>query len=81
MLNRCLNCDLACIDVNRDFIYPQINLDRNKIELIMISEAPPVVHSDYFYKNKNGAFFNSTRTAFSDAGISVSAYDDIVMRA
>jgi len=43
----------------------------------MISEAPPAVHSDYYYKNKNGAFFNSTRIAFSDAGISVSTYDDI----
>ncbi|MGA3085008.1 MAG: hypothetical protein ABSE95_09445 [Thermodesulfobacteriota bacterium] len=34
----------------------------------MISEAPSAVHSDYYYKNKNGSFFNSTRVAFSDAG-------------
>ena len=77
MLNKCLNCNLPCFDVNRDFIYPQINLDLKKIELIMISEAPPAAHSDYYYKNKNGSFFNSTQTAFSDAGISVSSYDDI----
>jgi len=54
MLNKGLKCDLPCTDVNRDFIYPQINLDPNKIELIMISEAPPAVHSDYYYKNKKG---------------------------
>jgi hypothetical protein len=63
MLNKYLKCDLPCADVNRDFIYPQINLDPNKIKLIMISEAPPAVHSDSYYKNKNGSFFNLTRTA------------------
>jgi hypothetical protein len=64
MLNKGLKCDLPCTDVYRDFIFPQTNLDPNKIELIMISEAPAAVQSDYYYKNKNGSFFNSTKTAF-----------------
>jgi hypothetical protein len=81
VLNKGLKCDLPCTDVNRDFIYPQISLDPKKIELIMISGALSAVHSDFYYKNKNGPFFTSTQTAFSDAGISVSTYDDIVTRA
>jgi len=43
----------------------------------MISEAPPVNHSDYYYENANGDFFKTTRIAFKDAGINVFNYEDI----
>jgi uracil-DNA glycosylase len=58
-------------------IFPKLNIDPNAIKLIMISEAPPVDHSNYFYKETSGAFFQTTKMAFQDAGINVNNYDDL----
>jgi uracil-DNA glycosylase len=77
MLNQSLRCDLPCTDVNRDFIYPRAQIDPAGIQLVMISEAPLAARSDYFYEGEGGSFFRTTRTAFSDAGVEVSAYQDL----
>jgi uracil-DNA glycosylase len=56
---------------------PQPEIDPLKIKMIMISEAPPRDHSDYFYKNAKGSFFETTKIAFHDAGVHINSYDDI----
>jgi uracil-DNA glycosylase len=58
-------------------VFPQTNIDSNLIKLVMISEAPPVNHSNYFYKEGSGTFFQTTKLAFGDAGIDISGYDDL----
>jgi len=75
-INRNLKCDLPCTDVNRDFICPEPDLNPDKIRIIMISEAPPADHKNYFYRNSSGSFFQTTKTAFSDAGINIKNYKD-----
>jgi uracil-DNA glycosylase len=77
MINRYLQCSLPCSDVNKDFIVPNINIIPEKIRLVMVSEAPPKKHEDYFYKDPTGSFFKTTHMAFADAGIEVSNYLDL----
>ncbi len=72
-----LKCNLPCKDVNNDFIFPKIAINPNKIKLIMISEAPSSISSEYYYNNIKSTFFTNTQTVLLDAGVSVSSYDDI----
>jgi uracil-DNA glycosylase len=76
-VNGCLKCNLPCKDVNRDFIYPRIDLDPDKITLMLISEAPSSVRSEYYYENPDSPFFRNTQAVFKDAGVSVSSYLDL----
>ena len=68
---------MPCTDVNKDFISPEPDLDPDKIMVIMISEAPPADHENYFYRNSSGTFFQTTKTAFEDAGINIKSYKDL----
>jgi hypothetical protein len=53
MINKDLRCKYPCTDVNKGMIYPKLNIDPNALKLIMISEAPPIDHLNYFYKGSN----------------------------
>jgi len=70
-------CDCPCTDVNTRMIFPQPDLDPGKIRIVMISECPPAEREDFFYGTSNGAFFRTTRMAFSDAGAAIETYDDL----
>lgn len=69
MINKTFKCDYPCIDITQEMICPQVDLDTNLIKLVMISEAPSVNYSNYFYKDISGSFFQTTKVAFQDAGI------------
>ncbi len=71
------SCLYPCTDIDRNFIFPGIKTDPGKIKAVMISEAPPPDHSDYYYENPSGAFFLTTKTAFQDAGIVIRSYEDL----
>ena len=77
MINKCLNCILSCSDVNRDRIFPKVDLKPARIRLIMISEAPPIDRTQYFYESPSGSFFRTTQMAFADAGIPILSYVDL----
>jgi uracil-DNA glycosylase len=76
MLNKCLTCDLPCSDVNKDFIVPKVDIQQSQVRLALISEAPPLDPSDYYYRRVSGSFFKTTQAAFRDAGLSMDSYDD-----
>jgi uracil-DNA glycosylase len=76
-INRNIKCDLPCTDVNRDFILPEPDLEPEKVKIVMISEAPPINHDNYFYRSSSGTFFQTTKTAFRDAGIDIKSYRDL----
>lgn len=78
-MNEDLHCDLPCLDTNRDFVVPKSDLPSREIKLIMISEAPPAEHNDYFYRSPNGSFFRATQRAFADAGLEISCYADLTL--
>ena len=70
-------CNYPCSDVIHNLIYPKKNLDADKIEIILISEAPTENPTDYYYMRESGAFFKTTQIAFNDAGISINSYNDL----
>jgi uracil-DNA glycosylase len=76
-ININLACDYQCTDVNRNMIYPQVEMDPECIRLVMISEAPSSDLSNYFYKKISAPFFQTTVSAFQDAGIMIKSYDDL----
>ena len=43
----------------------------------MISEASPENIRNYFYKDTSASFFQTTMTAFQDAGIAIKCYEDL----
>ena len=77
MINKTFKCDYPCTDINQYMIYPQVEMDTNLIKLVMISEAPSVDYSNYFYKDISASFFQTTKMAFHDAGINIEDYDDL----
>ena len=77
MISNDFKCDYPCTDVNKKIIFPKIKINPEKIKLVMISEAPPKNHSDYYYESNSGSFLQTTKTAFSDAGITIYNYEDL----
>ena len=77
MINKELKCNYPCLDINKGIIFPEVNIDPDKVKLVMISESPPLDHSNYFYKSNSGSFFQTTKKAFQDAGIIANDYNDL----
>jgi uracil-DNA glycosylase len=57
---------------------PTIDLDPEKISIVMISEAAPESSSDYYYAAGEPLFQRTTVQAFKDAGAAVSSILDAV---
>ncbi|MDD5142832.1 uracil-DNA glycosylase family protein [Methanoregula sp.] len=58
-------------------IFPKPDLNPQKIRIVMVSECPPANRTDYFYESGSGAFFQTTKTAFRDAGAVIETYEDL----
>jgi uracil-DNA glycosylase len=68
-----------CIDVNHDgYIIPGIDINPEKVRLLMISEAAPPDPADYYYADGNPSYEQTTVMAFNDAGVDVSSMEDIL---
>jgi uracil-DNA glycosylase len=55
-----------------------VDLNPNKISIILISEAAPASQRDYYYERGNPLFAQTTVQAFNDAGLEVSSVKDIL---
>ncbi|MBP7901562.1 MAG: uracil-DNA glycosylase [Spirochaetes bacterium] len=75
--NRIITCDYPCSDTIHNFIYPGFKGNDEDIAIMIISESPPQNHNNYYYRNIDGNFFLSTQTAFNDAGIKITSYEDL----
>ena len=75
-----LECrDFPCDDLRHErFTLPPAELDPARVEIIMISEAPPQDPDDYFYSPGNPFYLQTTLQAFRDAGAHVSSMQDIL---
>jgi len=80
MKKNTVTCDYPCADVRKEMIFPRADLDYGTIKIVMISECPPANRSDYFYESSLGAFFQTTKTAFQDAGVVIENYEDLTRR-
>ena len=57
--------------------FPGISINPEMVKVVMVSECPPENKSDYYYEEDSGSFFQTTRTAFEDAGIVINEYKDL----
>jgi len=68
-----------CVDVRHDcYIVPDIDIDPEKVSMIMVSEAAPADPGDYYYAAGDSLFEQTTVQAFSDAGADVSSMSDVL---
>lgn len=78
--NKFVKCpDFPCSDVNKNcYLVPDIEIEPEKIKVVMISEAPPQDARDYFYAKNNPFYVQTTLRAFDDAGFKVSSMQDVL---
>jgi len=57
---------------------PNLDIDPNKIKIVMISEVPPLDPKDYFYSLGNPFYMETTKQAFNDAGYPINSINDII---
>ncbi len=74
---RCADFPCSDIDTAR-YTVPAIDVDPQKIRILMISEAPPQNPGDYFYAPGNPFYLQTTLQSFSEAGAPVSSVKDIL---
>ena len=79
-INETIKCnDFPCSDINQEgYLIPDIDIDLEKIKILMISEVPPENSKDYFYADNKPFYMETTLHAFKDAGEDVSSIQDIV---
>jgi uracil-DNA glycosylase len=71
--------DFPCLDANKDsYLVPNIEIEPDKINTIMISEAPPQDLNSYFYAQNSPFYLQTTVQAFGDAGLHVSSMEEII---
>jgi uracil-DNA glycosylase len=71
--------DFPCADVKHEgYVVPNVNVDPQKISIILISEAAPASPDDYYYAAGNPLFAQTTVQAFQDAGAKVTAMQDVL---
>ncbi len=75
-----VNCQkYPCTDVNHEcFIVPGIDINPDRVSIIIISEAAPAESTDYYYAGGSALFERTTVLAFQDAGAKVSSINDIL---
>ena len=71
--------DFPCSDIDKNgYIVPSLEIDVEKIKILMITEAPPTDKSDYFYADGNPFYLQTTLQAFNDAGADISCMQAIL---
>jgi uracil-DNA glycosylase len=79
-VSQCIGCErFPCVDVRHEcYVVPEVEVQVNKVKLVMISEAAPSDPSDYYYAKGKPLFQETTVQAFRDAGADVSCVRDIL---
>lgn len=71
--------DFPCDDVNHaGYSIPAIEIDPEKVSIVMISEAAPANPTDNYYAGGGSLFEQTTLQAFQDAGARVSSFLEIL---
>jgi len=79
-VSSCVGCeDFPCEGVEHDlYIVPGVDIDPDKVSIVLISEAAPESADDYYYAAGDPLFARTTVQAFQGAGASVSSIQDIL---
>lgn len=68
----CQNVDKTC------HVVPYVEVDPERVKLVMISEAAPAEAGDYFYASDEALFAQTTVAAFNDAGAGVASMQEVL---
>jgi uracil-DNA glycosylase len=79
-VSQCVGCkEFPCTDVKHEcYIVPGIEIEPEKVSIVLISEAAPQDPADYYYTGGDALFEQTTVQAFNDAGAQVSSIGDIL---
>lgn len=79
-VDKYVSCEkFPCTDVKHEcYIVPDVELNPDEVSVVMISEAAPENHDDYYYAGKDSLFQQTTVQAFNDAGADASSIQDIL---
>ena len=79
-VSKLIGCqEFPCTDVRHEcYIVPDVEMEPEKISIVMISEAAPASPDDYYYAGGDALFQQTTVQAFNDAGADVSSMQDIL---
>ncbi len=70
---------MPCSDVRHDgYVVPSIDVQPDRISIVLISEAAPAQAHDFYYAKGNPLFAQTTVQAFVDAGAKVASIRDIL---
>lgn len=75
-----IGCErFPCVDVNHSaYRVPEIELEPERVSIILISEAAPAQPEDGYYAGGSALFAQTTIQAFNDAGAAVASIQDIL---
>ena len=75
-----IGCEgFPCTDVRHEcYLVPGIDLQPEKVSIVMISEAAPADPKDYYYAKGDSLFKQTTVQAFKDAGANVFSIQDVL---
>lgn len=79
-INQCIGCvSFPCTDVNHaGYILPDIDVDPEKVSLVVISEAAPENREDYYYAPGQSLFQQNTIQAFQSGGVEVDTFQELL---
>jgi uracil-DNA glycosylase len=79
-ISECVGCKtFPCTDVKHEsYVIPSVELDPERISIILISEAAPADPADHYYAAGNPLFGQTTVQAVQDAGAAVASIADIL---
>jgi len=77
---KCVRCaGFPCTDVDHScYVVPGIELNPEKVSIVLISESAPRDPLDYYYAKGDPLFQRTTVQAFNDAGADVKSVRDIL---
>jgi uracil-DNA glycosylase len=80
--DECIHCkEFPCQDVKHDrYQVPGVDVDAQRVRLILISEAAPDCPADYYYAAGTPSFALTTLQAFNEAGINTRSIQDLLDR-
>jgi len=79
-ISDCIACQtFPCEDVNpQGYLIPDLSIDPTTIKMVMISESTPLDSKAYFYAGGEASYAQTTRQAFSQAGINVNSIQELL---
>ena len=79
-ISQSIGCEkFPCPDVRHEcYVLPDIDVQPEKISIVLISEAAPANPADYYYAPGDALFKQTTVQAFNDAGAHLSSIQEIL---